>query len=107
MDFLDGVHSLVIGCQVMNESKRDLIFKVIDGDPRVVDVMFHFDRFVHCERILQWLIKNKLTGARFFDVYLNEFKASWLTMGKWIIMKIQKDTEMKPIIGGRDFHLVK
>lgn len=91
----------------MNEMKRELIFKVIDGDPRVVDIMFHFDRFKHCERMLQWLVANKITGSKFFDIYLNQFKASWLTMGKWIVMKINKDSELKPLIGGRDFHLVK
>lgn len=91
----------------MNENKRELFFKVIDGDPRVVDIMFQFDRFVHCERMLQWLVKNKITGKAFFDLYLGQFKASWLTMGKWIIMKVNKDSELKPIVGGRDFHLVK
>jgi len=107
MDFFGGVLSLLIGCQVMNENKRELIFKVIDGDPRVVDVMYHFDRFVHCEPMLRWLIANQITGKKFFELYLEGFKASWLTMGKWIIMKINKDKDLKPLIGGRDFHLVK
>jgi hypothetical protein len=91
----------------MNDLRRELFFKVIDGDPRLVDIMFQFDRFKHCERMLQWLVVNKITGPKFFDIYLNQFKASWLTMGKWIVMKINKDSELKPLIGGRDFHLLK
>lgn len=91
----------------MNDLRRELFFKVIDGDPRVVDIMFQFDRFKHCESMLRWLVANKITGKTFFEVYLNQFKASWLTMGKWIVMKINKDSELKPLIGGRDFHLLK
>lgn len=71
----------------------------------MVDIMFQFDRFKHCERMLQWLIANKITGKKFFDLYLGDFKASWLTMGKWIVMKINGDSEMKALIGGKDYRL--
>lgn len=89
----------------MDNKRRELIFKVIDGDVRNVDVMFHFDRFVHCERMLEWLIANKITGKAFFDMYLNEFKASWLQFGQWIVMKANKDTTVQKIYAGKDYRV--
>lgn len=87
----------------MNDKRRELILRVVDGDFRNVDVMFNFDRFVHCEKMLEWLIKNKITGKTFFEMYLNDFKASWLNFGKWIVMKANNEKEYRPVMAGKDF----
>jgi hypothetical protein len=89
----------------MDTKKRELFFRVIDGDSRLIEIMFHFDRFTHCERMLEWLIQNKITGKTFFDLYLNTFKASWLSMGKWVVMRVNKDKELKPVYAGKDFRV--
>lgn len=89
----------------MNDRKRNLILQVIDGDVRVIQskATYHLDRFVHSERMFEYLVKEKITGAKFHEMYLNVFKGSWLTMGKWIISKIQKEKELKPVFVGKDY----
>ena len=89
----------------MDMKRRELFLRVIDGDARVVDVMFQFDKFVHCERMLEYLVKERITGAKFFEIYIQNFRASWLQFGQWLVMKINNDTQLRPIIGGKDYRL--
>lgn len=89
----------------MDIKRRELILKVVGDDTRVMEVMYHFDHFVHAETMLEWLVKNKLTGKAFYELYLGEFKASWLSMGKWVVMKINKDKEVKALYAGKDFRV--
>lgn len=89
----------------MNQKRRELILKIADGYQPNLSILYHLDRFKHAERILDFFVRNNITGKKFFDLYQNEFKLSWLQMGKWAVAKINKSRELKPIIGGRDYRV--
>ena len=89
----------------MNPKRRELILTIADGHQENLSILYHLDRFKHSERILEFFVRNKITGRKFFELYQNEFKLSWLSMGKWAVMKINKSKELRPIIGGRDYRV--
>jgi len=80
--------------------------KVADDDLRCFPILHKIDRFVHADKILEYFVKEKITGKRFYDdFYLRKFKLSWLSMGKWAVMKLQKEKHYRPIIAGKDFRV--
>lgn len=89
----------------MNGNRRELILRVADGNPETLPILYHFDRFRYAEKILKFFIQNNITGQNFIDVYQNQFKLSWLSMGKWAVMRINKEKTTKAIIGGKDYRV--
>jgi len=80
--------------------------KVADDDHRCFPILHKIDRFVHADKILEYFVKERITGKRFYDdFYLRKFKLSWLSMGKWAVMKLQKEKHYRPIIAGKDFRV--
>ena len=80
-----------------------MILRIIDGQPDLIPIMYNFDKFVHAEKILGYFLKEGWTGVKFREIYQNKFKLSWLTMGKYAVMKLKKEKNMKPIFAGKDF----
>ena len=94
----------------MTEHRRLLNLRVLGDKPISKTIMFclwHIDRLTACEPVLEWLIKNNLTGDRFIEFVKTEF---WLDgtphilpMCKYLIQRALHDVEQKPIIGGKDY----
>ena len=51
----------------MTPRLRDLMLRVIDGDPRVLPYMFDLYRTLHVTRVLQMALERGLTGYRFIE----------------------------------------
>lgn len=87
----------------MTPKRREQILAIADGNPQTFPILHQLDHFVHADKMFDWLIKNRITGKTLVDLIANEFQHSWLTFGKWVIMRVNKDNEMKKVIAGRDF----
>lgn len=87
----------------MSPKKRELILTIADGNPECFPILYHFDKFKFSEEIFKYLVREKIVGKKFVEIYQNEFRLSWLSMGKWIIMKIKKEREYRPIFAGKDY----
>lgn len=63
-------------------------------------MVFHLPR----DKLLpatQWLLRNKLTEQRFIDFIKNECKSSGLEFIRYLTMKVEHETRMRPL-SGRD-----
>ena len=90
----------------MTPKRRELILKVADNDVRCFPILHKIDRFVHADKILEYFIRENIVGSVFFDeFYLKKFKLSWLSMGKWAVMKLKKEKHYSPILAGKDFRV--
>ena len=87
----------------MNEQRRELILKVSDGNMQVLPILHQLDGFVAAEQMYYWMIQERMTGDNLLQSWIHDFKGSWLSMGKWIIMKMNKDNEIRKIIAGVDY----
>lgn len=87
----------------MTDRRRDLLLRVMDGDYAALPFLHHFDsHFVRCDEILEWLIKNRLTG-REFVAWTRMWKGTTpFSLGRFILSRVQKDQEQK-IIHGKDW----
>lgn len=89
--------------QGMSPSVRYKIFKVMDGYMENLPILHQVTQYVYHERMLDWLVKNKLTGKRFNEFYLYECKGSILSLGAFIIGRINSLEKGRPIYAHRDF----
>lgn len=87
----------------MNELKRQKYLAVIDGEPSLLPIMHQMDHYKDSEKILSWLIKNKLTGKNLKQWFDGNFQGSVLSFIKWVAMKSNKEKEYRPIISGKDW----
>lgn len=76
--------------------------RIWDGDNRVRFILQFLADFDRSEEILRYLIKEGFTGKKLWDWVQGEFSGSVLQMAAYVLMKINKETEIKPIIAGRD-----
>ena len=85
---------------------RKLIFKAMDEDPnpRLVHLMHDLSRYRHVDSMLRWLIKNNLTGNRLIQFLDHTFKSSTLNMVKHIIMKVNNEKSLRPVLYGKDWN---
>ena len=88
---------------IMSNSERDFFLRVIDDDPRVMPIAHQISKYKNSLDITDWLIKNKITGIILLDFLKTKFENSILEMVKFIIMKINKDKEPKPIYAHKDY----
>lgn len=77
--------------------------RIADGNAQALPILFELDGFVHAERMFRWMIANKITGETFVEMVQNQFQHSWLSFGKWVVMRVNKDKEVKKVIAGKDF----
>ncbi len=82
-----------------------LMLIVMDDHPAAPPLLYHVDRFRRCDEILRWLINNYLIGRKFVEWVRHEHGNSILRAGAHVLMKIDRDRVIKPVIGGRDYIL--
>ena len=87
----------------MTPQKRELIQRVIDGDLRLLPLMHQLDGFTHSMRMFTWLNQNKIVGVELYALWTLNFKSSWLGLGKWVVMMINKDNQIRKVIAGKDY----
>lgn len=91
--------------QEMSPSVRFKIFKVMDGCMENLPILHQITQYVHHEKMLDWLVKNNLTGKEFNQWYVNECKSSILQLGAFIIARINSLEKGRPIYAYRDFKI--
>lgn len=89
----------------MTPIRREMMFKIADGNVQIFPRLYHLDRLTRCDDVLAFLLRENITGRRFLDCLREEHGGSVLELAKWAIKKINRDAETRPIIGGRDFIL--
>lgn len=86
----------------MDNETRDLCLTLSDGDLTLLPIVHGLTEAVHFKRIAAWLVKNKITGKELKHWYINRFKMRKLSMISYIVMKINKETEMRKLYAGKD-----
>lgn len=86
----------------MTPFRRELMFKVMDGQKDVLPYLHHFTFYHQCDEILRWFIKNNLIGKEFLAWTRNKFGISMLDVSKYVLNRLTKD-ESRLVLYGRDF----
>lgn len=89
----------------MTEAHRQLVLRIVDGKQELLPVVFFWHGFTRCEEILNWCLRNKLTGINLIAFLRETIGQRPLVMqaGQEILKRIDKENELKPVIVGRDF----
>jgi hypothetical protein len=89
----------------MTPIRRQMMLKIADDDLRTLRYLYVFDQFVHCDAILQWIIRNELVGKKFLEWIEGEYAGSPLRAGAAVAARVNGEREARPVIAGRDFRL--
>ena len=87
----------------MTNAERDFYLRIIDDNPSVMPIVYEISKYKHSLDIQVWLIKNKITGKILLSWLKETFENSIINMVKFIIKKVNKDKEIKPIIAHKDY----
>jgi len=79
----------------MDNFRRDLMFRVISGDVRVIPIVYQIDQFKDCDKILRWLIANSIVGYQLFEWLKLYHGNSPLRMVTHIINLIERNANVK------------
>lgn len=87
----------------MDEILREKFLRLIDGNPDLMVIAHELYKYRYCEKLVDFLIKNKITGKQ-LQLWLNEeFNNSILSMVKFIVMRVNKNKEVEGVFAGRDW----
>lgn len=87
----------------MTERQRGLIFRVANGYSPCFQLIFNLmNHYPRCEKILEYLLKNKLTGEKLFIWIKQDMQNSPLAAWKYCLSKVDGDRNFKVILG-KDF----
>lgn len=64
--------------------RRELIFKVMDGEFSVLPYLHHFNHYERCDSMLWWLVMNGIRGKEFL---------SWLTSKEELARALEFDVK--------------
>ena len=88
----------------MNPELREKILRVVDGETVLLPVMHEWSVHLRrCVEVLDWLIANHLTGKALVGFIQFRFPRSTLEPARWVLMKIDRQSNPSPIIYGRDW----
>ena len=86
----------------MSQLRREKILKVIDGDPRLIVTLAHWNNLNRADDVLDWLISNRLTGRNLWGWLTEKRPATILDPLKYIFSKIEK--KERHAVFAHDFH---
>lgn len=86
----------------MNPRRRQQFLKVMDGDQRVMPVLFMLNQHRRCGDMLDWLIDNNVTGINFYNWFKFDNEGSLLYAMQDIVRRLEKEVEHRPMEIGRD-----
>jgi hypothetical protein len=87
----------------MTPKRRDLILQVANDRMDALSIIHPLCGFVHADAMFEWMIKNKMVGDSLIKTFTLDFHNSWLSLGKWVIMKASKDQKIRKVIAGKDY----
>jgi len=90
---------------MITNAERDFYLRIIDEQPGLMPVAYEISKYKHSLDIQVWLIKNKMTGKILQSWLKEEFDNSIMSMIKEIIMRINRDKEIKPIYAHTDYRI--
>lgn len=88
----------------MDTNRRMKMLKILDGQPELPTLLWHFDKLSRCDEVLDWLIKNRVTGKRLVEFY-ETYNCSILSCASDILKRINAETVAGKIIAGKDYHV--
>ena len=88
---------------MMSKAEREFYLRIVEDTPSLMPVIYEISKYKHSLDIQVWLIKNKLTGKNLVSWLKESFDNSIMSMVKFIIKKVNKDKEIKPIIAHKDY----
>lgn len=90
----------------MSPQRREMFLRIMDGvdSKQLGHLLHHLNDYVHCDRMLKFLIDHDFTGKKLVEVLAIQ---GWskLNVAKWIIKEVNKESSFKPIIVGRDYRV--
>tara|TARA_B100000749_G_C18269903_1_gene399908 strand:- start:393 stop:710 length:318 start_codon:yes stop_codon:yes gene_type:complete len=89
----------------MSFLQRELYLRIVDGDPRVMPIVHQIHNYRYSVDISRWLYENQITGKILLDFLKVSFENSIMGMVKFIIMKINRAKEIKPIYVNKDYKI--
>ena len=89
-------------CQI-SEMQRELYLRIIDDIPQVTPIIYQIHKYKYSWFISRWLYENGIKGKTLLDFLKVKFENSIMGMVQFIIMKINKDQEEKPIYVYKDY----
>lgn len=87
----------------ISDQRRDLMFRVLDGEAGLLPLMFHFQKMRRCDRMLSWLVKNELTGRKLVGWIKHEQEGSFLKTLAFVQSKVNGDLGIKPVLVGEHY----
>ncbi len=88
---------------VMSDQERLLFLRVMDGYRPILTTLHFIANHKECNRILEWLIKNKITGKNFQSWLFDHFDGSQLALTEYVVMRLEKLKKPRRLIIGIDF----
>lgn len=79
--------------------------RIADGQAHVGFYLWHFKSLARCEDILDWCLKNRVTGKEFLLFSRFYCGGSILETAKEILRRIDKSETTAPIVLGRDYRI--
>lgn len=89
--------------QIKDPRRLDKMRRVVDGDPRLGVPLWHFNSLTRCDEILDYLLRNRLTGTEFALFMRFYCGGSILGTAREILRRIDSNEECSPILVGRDY----
>lgn len=77
----------------MDPYRRELMFKVINDDMRVVQIVYQIDQFKYCDVILKWLVDNHMTGRNLMAWLNDHHDRSVLSLVTEIVRRVEKNAK--------------
>lgn len=88
----------------MQNSTKELMHIAMGNKAiELLPIMHQLSRYRDVDRILKWLIQNRITGNNLHEYVRDTFKNSVMSMVKFIVKYSNKNRELAPVIIGKDW----
>lgn len=87
----------------INMYRRQLMLKVVDNTAGIPPILFFWNQFRQCDEMLEWCVRNRLTGREFMMWHDSIDKRGMLAPVKVVLMHIEKQKTERAILVGPDF----
>lgn len=92
----------IINPNKLDPRVRDLCLVVVDGHLPVTQLLYWLSSLHRFDEVLEWLIRNKITGKKLVGYFENEHEASLIKFSAYVLRRVNRDLESKPLIVGKD-----
>lgn len=89
----------------MSPWRREKMLMLNNGDinHQVNHILRIIDGHRRCDEVLAWCLRSGLTGDNIVEMVRYQFGFSPLTFLKWVLSKIDKENELRPVLVGKDW----